>query len=227
MLTLVIEASTVDGSVALLHGAWPVDGAGTAAPRLLGVCRVVMGPSQEDLLFPAVAALLDARPVGSVVGAVVCGAGPGSFTSLRIAAAVAKGIAQATGARLFAVPSLLLAAAACDRPGRYLVHADAMRGERYALPVEIDAALTVRARGDLRRVTMVELTDDAGGAELLAVGASAATAFVLPDAARLARVEGWRERGEVDLASWEPAYGRLAEAQVKWEAAHSRPLPTA
>jgi tRNA threonylcarbamoyladenosine biosynthesis protein TsaB len=29
---------------------------------------------------------------------------------------------------------------------------------------------------------------------------------------------------EVALATWEPAYGRLAEAQVKWEAAHGRPL---
>ena len=28
----------------------------------------------------------------------------------------------------------------------------------------------------------------------------------------------------VDLGSWEPAYGRKAEAQVKWEAAHGRPL---
>lgn len=28
----------------------------------------------------------------------------------------------------------------------------------------------------------------------------------------------------VDLASWEPSYGRLAEAQVKWEATHGRPL---
>jgi tRNA threonylcarbamoyladenosine biosynthesis protein TsaB len=28
----------------------------------------------------------------------------------------------------------------------------------------------------------------------------------------------------VDLATWEPNYGRLAEAQVKWEAAHGRAL---
>ena len=28
----------------------------------------------------------------------------------------------------------------------------------------------------------------------------------------------------VELASWEPDYGRLAEAQVKWEAAHGRAL---
>jgi tRNA threonylcarbamoyladenosine biosynthesis protein TsaB len=27
-----------------------------------------------------------------------------------------------------------------------------------------------------------------------------------------------------DLATWEPNYGRLAEAQVKWEAAHGRAL---
>jgi tRNA threonylcarbamoyladenosine biosynthesis protein TsaB len=31
--------------------------------------------------------------------------------------------------------------------------------------------------------------------------------------------------GPVDLGSWEPVYGRLAEAQVKWEAAHGRALP--
>ena len=30
--------------------------------------------------------------------------------------------------------------------------------------------------------------------------------------------------GPVALDGWEPSYGRLAEAQVKWEAAHGRPL---
>jgi tRNA threonylcarbamoyladenosine biosynthesis protein TsaB len=30
--------------------------------------------------------------------------------------------------------------------------------------------------------------------------------------------------GPVDLAGWEPDYGRLAEAQVRWEAVHGRPL---
>jgi hypothetical protein len=32
--------------------------------------------------------------------------------------------------------------------------------------------------------------------------------------------------GPVDLAAWEPEYGRLAEAQVKWEATHGRKLVT-
>jgi len=34
------------------------------------------------------------------------------------------------------------------------------------------------------------------------------------------------EAGPVDIASWEPDYGRLAEAQVRWEAAHGRKLTT-
>ncbi|NUO63372.1 MAG: hypothetical protein HOQ34_07360, partial [Gemmatimonadaceae bacterium] len=29
---------------------------------------------------------------------------------------------------------------------------------------------------------------------------------------------------ETTLSSWEPSYGRLAEAQVRWEAAHGRAL---
>jgi tRNA threonylcarbamoyladenosine biosynthesis protein TsaB len=32
--------------------------------------------------------------------------------------------------------------------------------------------------------------------------------------------------GPVNLEAWEPDYGRLAEAQVRWEAAHGRPLAT-
>jgi len=28
------------------------------------------------------------------------------------------------------------------------------------------------------------------------------------------------DRGPVSLADWEPSYGRLAEAQAKWEAVH-------
>ena len=31
--------------------------------------------------------------------------------------------------------------------------------------------------------------------------------------------------GPVSLESWEPNYGRLAEAQVKWELANGRVLP--
>ena len=40
----------------------------------------------------------------------------------------------------------------------------------------------------------------------------------------IALADSIERSGPVDLDRWEPAYGRLAEAQVKWEAAHGRPL---
>ena len=34
----------------------------------------------------------------------------------------------------------------------------------------------------------------------------------------------WPLPPAVELGAWEPAYGRVAEAQARWEAAHGRPL---
>jgi len=46
-----------------------------------------------------------------------------------------------------------------------------------------------------------------------------------PRARGVARVEALLlARGPVDVGRWEPSYGRLAEAQVRWESAHGRPL---
>lgn len=226
-LTLVIEASTSAGSVAAFRG-----------DRLVAQASASMGASRDDALFPAVQAVLDAAREGSggintvadSLAEIVCGDGPGSFTSLRIAAAVAKGLAQASGARVYAVPSLLLAAAGYGHPGRYLVHGDALRGERYALRVVIDETLTVRADGSVERVAVDALERLADGRPSLAVSGSSTTEAgpaLVPNAAHLLHIADWRARGEVDLATWEPAYGRLAEAQVKWEATHARALPTA
>lgn len=217
-IVLVLEASTPHGTVALFRGGSLVQR--VAAP---------MGASREDSLFPAVQALFEAEgALVSSLSAIVCGSGPGSFTSLRIAAAVAKGLAQGTGAALYAVPSLLLAACAHETPGEYLVHADALRDERYAMQVRIDNALLVHAASDVMRLTLPAL--DAMDRSLTRLAVHGAAAFpnhtsVAPDAAYLMRVAGWQLHGSVALDSWEPAYGRLAEAQVKWEVANARPLP--
>ncbi len=48
-----------------------------------------------------------------------------------------------------------------------------------------------------------------------------------PRAANVVRLAHWLALPPVSLAAWEPDYGRLAEAQVKWEQAHGRPLPVA
>jgi tRNA threonylcarbamoyladenosine biosynthesis protein TsaB len=63
-------------------------------------------------LLPAVdAAVREAGLAPRGLGAVVVGAGPGSFTGVRIAAATAKGLVRALRAPLFAYSSLLAAAA--------------------------------------------------------------------------------------------------------------------
>ena len=83
MITLAIEASTYTGTVAVIRDGVVVAERDTA---MRGV--------NEERLMPAVAESLQAAGVApNAVERVVCGAGPGSFTSLRIAGAIGKGIA--------------------------------------------------------------------------------------------------------------------------------------
>ena len=209
--TLALEAATYAGSVAVLRGS-----------DIVVARDVEMGRRAEERLMPVVAECVAALPKGrGGVDRVVCGAGPGSFTSLRIAASIAKGICHARGIPLFEASSLALivAAAAGRRPGRYLVSLDAMRGESFAAVVELGNDGKIPAAVPFEIIAASTLTEKArvAAAELLA-GA--------PHAAGVARMlESVLDRGPVDLAAWEPDYGRAAEAQVRWEAAHGRPLP--
>lgn len=208
--TLALEASTYAGSVAVIRGTEVV------------VSRdAEMRGRDEERLMPAVAECVSALPDGiGSVQRVVCGAGPGSFTSLRIAASIAKGICHARGIPLFEVSSLaLVVASAAKERGRYLVALDAMRGERFA------AAFDVADDGSISAATPVAIVP-AGAVASAAAAVEARVLEGLPRAASVARMIGdILAAGPVDLASWEPNYGRAAEAQVKWEAAHGRPLP--
>jgi len=221
---LALEASTTAGSVAVWR-----DGS------IIGHESVLMGAGQDDRLFPAIQRVLHAAqmPPRELI-TVVCGAGPGSFTSLRIAAALAKGLAHGVGARLFGVPSLLLAAAAVELPTDaaagygFVVHADALRGERYVLPVRALEDGSVAAAGPLARLSAEQLAATVPAARRIGV---LTTPFadepppVTPHVQHLLRTSGaWRE-APVSLDAWEPEYGRLAEAQVKWEERFGMPLP--
>lgn len=212
MISLVLEAATYAGSVALVS-----DG------TLLGERSVAMRGRDHEALMPAVAELLDAFGIGpSAIGRVVCGAGPGSFTSLRIAGGIAKGIAMAVGVPLVPVSSLalLVASQKALAPARYLAAIDALRGEYYTELFEVDADGTVAPRGTTLLVPSSAL--EAYAAEQ---HAQLVAHTVQPHAAGAASLTKLIDStAPADLAAWEPAYGRLAEAQVKWEAAHRRPL---
>lgn len=226
-LLLAIDASTYSGSVAVLRGA-----------DVLAARVAPMRGERSEHLMPAVAgALHDAGLAPDALGGIVCGAGPGSFTSLRIAGSIAKGIASAESIPLYSVSSLLLMVAALDplpAPGRYLALLDALRGEAYAQLVSVGAArrhaAEVRADEELGGgapvlVRQDDVDDLARSLDAVTVGAGR-TIDAVPHARGAGRLlHRLSSAGPVDLSSWEPDYGRLAEAQVRWEAAHGRPLP--
>jgi tRNA threonylcarbamoyladenosine biosynthesis protein TsaB len=121
------------------------------------------------------------------------------------------------------VSSLALVVASNTRPaGRYLAALDAMRGEWYTQLFDVGGDGVVREAGERDRVP-----NDALSSHAASLGATAIGAGLAIDAAPHARgiVRGHPSLVRpVDLAHWEPDYGRLAEAQVKWEAAHGRSL---
>jgi tRNA threonylcarbamoyladenosine biosynthesis protein TsaB len=219
VITLAIDASTYGGSVCLAHGR-----------KVIAARDVAMRDSQRERLMPAVReALAEAELDASGVDRIVCGSGPGSFTSLRIAAAIGKGLAMAAGKPLYAVSSLALMVGAVDPPlprGEYVATLDALRGEYYM------AACTVDERGDVVEATAVALADasDLDGLERAGrtlIGERGRVRAV-PNARGVVRVEPLLDRdGPANLARWEPDYGRVAEAQRRWEAAHGRAMPRA
>lgn len=216
-MTLAIDASTYTGTVAVLRGT-----------SVLADGAVAMRGETEERLLPAVAAAL--ASAGCTVDAierVVCGGGPGSFTSLRIAASIAKGIATVRGVPLLAVPSLALVVAGQEpalSPGRYLAVLDAMRGDVHAALIGVDGAGQAVLESDAMLLAASDVAAVAAREGATPVGpAQPHTAW--PHARGVSRLE--RTLQPVSLQAWEPVYGRLAEAQVKWEAAHGRALPSA
>lgn len=227
-LTLVLEASTGSASLALLRGA-----------EVVADADVPMRGAEGDRLMPALVQLLATAGVSTVeLGRIACSGGPGGFTSLRIAAAIGKGLAESLGVPLWAVSSLaLLAAGSAVEPSadgapdkadaRVVAILDAQRGEWYA------QRFARTADGGLVAVASAALLDHAaieglarGGERPVGVGGGRFTGGVdaLPHARDVARLAPGVHWHPIDLARWEPDYGRLAEAQVTWERAHGRPL---
>ena len=207
MITLVIDASTYRGTVALFRN-----------EELLSSAEAVMRGAQSEALMPAVADVLSQGGTKvEELSRVLCGEGPGSFTSLRIAASIAKGLCLGRNIPLYAVSSLGLAAAAVSARGAFVVAIDALRDEWYAAVFDRgEQRLTQRSHFSIVAKKDIEAFAAGIGPVFLDAQPHARTcAALFPDV---------DAKGPVDLDGWEPSYGRLAEAQVKWEAVHGRPL---
>jgi tRNA threonylcarbamoyladenosine biosynthesis protein TsaB len=215
VITLAIDASTYLGTVAVLRDA-----------HVLADAEAAMRGREAEALMPAVASVFRKASVQPPeLDRVICGAGPGSFTSLRIAASIAKGLAFGHGCPLFSVSSLalILAADGLPRPGRWLTALDALRGELYV------EAFAVGEQGDVDVMPIPQIVarDDLAalaeslGAELMGPGLRFDRS---PHARGVWALEPMIV--PADLASWEPSYGRKAEAEARWVSAHGRPLPS-
>lgn len=121
MLTLALETSTSLGSVAIGRG-----------DDLISECALAVQATHSETVLDEVARLLALAGIESrEIQRVVVGAGPGSFTGVRIAAALAKGWCHARDIPLYAYSSLRVVAASSGVE-RACALFDARRGEVYA-----------------------------------------------------------------------------------------------
>lgn len=188
-----------------------------------------MKGAEHERLMPAIAAVLERACVDVVaIERLVCGAGPGSFTSLRIAGGIAKGIASGIGCPLHAVPSMALVVGGTTlRAGRYVVAIDALRGELYVglYDVEANDEITEIEPARIVRADVIDAIAKEFSAKVVSPSPLLDAVVSKPRAAAVARLERFLQaRAPVDVRTWEPSYGRLAEAQVRWESLHGKPL---
>jgi len=218
---------------------------GTASDTALEE-HVVGARRHAAALLPAVERLLERGGLSlSGLSGVLVSDGPGSFTGLRVGAAVAKALAYARGLEVRTAPSLMIRAmslaGATPASVPILAIADALRGEVYAAvyAFELGRVTTILAPSVWRPQTLLlsaprpgSVVGDGPSEVLDRLADWAGTPVTgppdgLPRAAYLldlrAREGGARMIDDIQL--WEPEYGRPAEAQARWEHTHGRPLP--
>jgi tRNA threonylcarbamoyladenosine biosynthesis protein TsaB len=210
-----IDTATSIASVAILDG-----------DVVLAETRSEIAGHRADLLV-----LVDAVCTGAAVTArdldgIAIGAGPGSFTGLRIGMATAKGIAFAAGKPLWAVSSLAALAheELSAQPGAVVVAVlDARRGEVYAGAYRNDDGV-IALVGDERVLPPSELLRFAPDGARFTGDASAAYPDLellpgmwgkTPSGAAVAKLAAAGARVDV-LVHGAPTYIRPSEAEVKY-----------
>lgn len=223
-LTLALEGSTYEGSVALIRDAEVI-----AEKTLRTEDGGIPAAGRGERLLPAIAECINSVSVQrGTITQIVCGSGPGSFTSLRVAGAVAKGLATGYGAKLYAISSLVLTVTGTRAvlvEGEYLSVLDAMRGEWFVAGVSVTSDGTVQQSSPARIFSSAELEAAARADRNLRIIGPGQQINARPHARGVAPLlRRIVKAGPVDLASWEPDYGRLPEAQVRLNTAaeHAR-----
>jgi len=152
--------------------------------------------------------LTESKNVRAEIAAIAVGLGPGSYTGIRAAIAVAQGWQLARGIKLLGVNSVDAIAAQAQAEqffGRVNVVVDAQRDEFYLATWEISSA-ACREVSPLKIVTAAEMEKRRVGGEMFAGPETGRILF--PSAAMVARLAA----GRADFVSGEnlePVYLRL------------------
>lgn len=219
MLTLAVDTSTDLGSVALGE-----DG------RLRAETSLSIRADHSQTVLPEMTRLLErCGRSAAELDEVVVGAGPGSFTGVRIGASLAKGLCASTGADLYAYSSLAAVAAGTGLQGRLCVLLPAREDEVYAAayrslrPLEASVDVTVApvrevmnglggperwrfaGAGSLRHRELLERHGGHVLSPLHATPRAAALLVLRADEPRLGLVP--------DPMGWEPQYVRASGAE--------------
>lgn len=232
-LTLAIDTATDLATIGV------GDDDGFIAEMILGRQRHAAAsvPAIQQVLQSAGAAIGDVRRI-------VLADGPGSFTGLRIGVATVQGLLrEREDIVVHTTPSLLATAwvGAALAGGPVAALYDALRGDVYGAVYRFDEhrvetllVPTLAPVPDLARLAPGAVLALGDGAVRYAdavqrwtgrppigppIGAPRAAALLA-----LCRVTG-ALAPVPDITAFEPAYGRPAEAQTRWEREHGRPLP--
>lgn len=188
------------------------------------------GRSGEAALLPALAAevLAEAGVCAADLDAIGVTVGPGSFTGLRAAVALAQGLSVASGARLHGVTvAEALAEAAPPLPGRALwIAVDSRRRDRVFLSLGA-AFRSVRLEDLPRPPGPVALAGDAAPLVAAALAAGGADVLLtdirLPGGPDVARVAARRHGGTLAPLAAVPLY--LDAPEIRLPAEPPRPAP--
>jgi tRNA threonylcarbamoyladenosine biosynthesis protein TsaB len=209
MIVLGIDTATRIASVAIVD-----DG------RVLAELRGDDSARGADLLVQIDAVCTQANITPRDIAAVAIGAGPGSFTGLRIGMATAKGIAFAAKCPLWAVSSLAALAfeeLAAEPTATVLAVLDARKGEVYAGAYHRDRDRTVRVGDEVVMAPERIVAFAPPGARIIGdfVDVLDGSSPRTPSGAAVAKLALEGARVDV-LVGGAPTYIRPSEAEVKY-----------
>ncbi len=219
MVTLALDTSTRSGAVAI----------GVDA-KVLAESVFRVRATHSEVVLPEIDRMLGSCDLTAAdIGSVVVGGGPGSFTGVRIAAALAKGICSARGLELYSYSSLAAVAAGAGHEGAVCAMFDARRGQVYAAGYRIGSGVEelfpprAQRLADLLEelVPLDEWVFTGDGAQAGARSIEALGGRILDPETSVpgGRALLWLRSvdpagGRVaDPGSWEPGYVRLPAAQ--------------